>query len=66
MNFDDIRDRLPEFSLLQVRALLMLGGVGLLLSTLFFLLSRGHTEEITQPLPAPTISVATTDRKAHV
>ena len=50
MNFDDIRDRLPEFSPLQVRALLMLGGVGLLLSTLFFLLSRGHTEEITQPL----------------
>ena len=60
MNFDDIRDRLPEFSPLQVRALLMIGGVGLLLSTLFFLLSRGHTEEITQPLPAPTISVATT------
>jgi competence protein ComEA len=60
MNFDDIRDRLPEFSPLQVRALLMLGGVGLLLSTFFFLLSRGHTEEISQPLPAPTISIATT------
>ena len=60
MNFDDFRDRLPEFSPLQVRALLLLGGAGLLISIVFFLLSRGHTEEITQPLPAPTISVAMT------
>ena len=60
MNFDDFRDRLPEFSPLQVRALLLLGGAGLLISIVFFLLSRGHTEEITQPLPGPTISVAMT------
>ena len=44
MNFDDIRDRLPEFSPMQVRALLMLGGVGLLLSTLFR--SEEHTSEL--------------------
>jgi competence protein ComEA len=60
MNFDDIRNRLPEFSSKQVRTLLLLGGVGIAISTLFFLLSRGQTETISDPLPAPTISEAVT------
>lgn len=60
MNFDDIRNRLPEFSFKQVRTLLILGGVGIAISTLFFLLSRGQTETISDPLPAPTISEVVT------
>ena len=60
MNFDDIRNRLPEFSSKQVRTLLLLGGVGIAISTLFFLLSRGQTETISDPLPAPTISEVVT------
>ena len=60
MNFDDFRNRLPEFSSKQVRTLLLLGGVGVAISILFFLLSRGQTETISDPLPAPTISEVVT------
>ena len=60
MNFDDIRNRLPEFSFNHLRVLLILGGAGVAISTLFFLLSRGQTEVISDPLPSPTMSAVVT------